>query len=86
MSGGGGDLFRQVNITMYDIQKSKSQSGLKFSEENEMKRALSKTDVSNEESPKQEQKKDLLGAVKEKVTTGINKVKDNLTLKKKLWA
>ena len=67
---------------MYDIQKSKSQSGLKFSEENEMKRALSKTDVSNEESPKQEQKKDLLGAVKEKVTTGINKVKDNLTLKK----
>ena len=36
------------------------------------------------ESPRQERKKDLLGAVKDKVTTGINKVKDTMgTLKRK---
>ena len=48
-----------------------------------MKIASSKTNINEEESPpKQEQKRDILGAVKDKVTTGINKVKDNLTLKK----
>ena len=68
---------------MYAIEKSKSQSGLKFSEENEIKRVSSKSNINEEVSPpKQEQKRDILGAVKDKVTTGINKVKDNLTLKK----
>ena len=74
------DLFRQVNNTMYDIQKSKSQTSLKICDE--LQRTESKTDISKEESSKQQEKKDIIGAVKDKVTNGINKVKDNLTLKK----
>ena len=80
----GKDLFKQVNSTLYEIQTSKSKSNLKFTEENEgQKEPPKKPEEQKEDSPKQEQKKDILGAVKDKVAHGISKVKGTLRKDKK---
>merc|ERR1712179_800791 len=42
------DLFRQVNNTMYQIQKSKSTAGLKAAEFLEMEKSQSRSDIKSE--------------------------------------
>ena len=81
------DLFRQVNNTMYQIQKSKSTAGLKAAEFMEIEKSQSKSDMrptevkdgDTDSIQSTKSIKDKLGAVKEKVASGLNKVKDNFS-------
>ena len=76
-------MFKQVNSTLYEIQTSKSKSNLKFEEVEDPKEASKNIEEQKENSPKQDQKKDIIGAVKDKVANGINKVKGTLRKDKK---
>ena len=76
-------MFKQVNNTLYEIQTSKSKSNLKFEEIEDSKEAPKNIEEQKENSPKQDQKKDIIGAVKDKVANGINKVKGTLRKDKK---
>ena len=68
---------------MYDIQKSKSKSDIEsLNEVDDPKTKSGKRGSKSEETPKLE-KKDLIGAVKDKVTSGLNNVKDTLKRKSK---
>ena len=74
---------------MYQIERSKSTAGLKSAEfmeiqksqsKSEVKPPVSEADSGDTDSVKSGKSiKDKLGAVKDKVTIGINKVKDNFT-------
>jgi len=63
------DLFSQINNTLVSIQKSKSNADLKLNQE-----------IPNQEIPKSESKKDILGSVKETGSPKVEKKELNKNL------